>query len=258
MIDTIKVSKKFSEYVLNYEPTNPRIKLKIDHIKRVASNSKIISENLNLSDEEKNLAIAIGFFHDIGRFEQVRIANTFSDRESKINHGEMSIKVLFENDFIREFIEDKKYDEIIKKSILNHNKPCIDDNLTNEEILFCKIIRDADKLDIFNTISQEEYSMESIFWYNNFDDYEISEKIIEEFNKKVAIDYSFIHTNSDIIAIFYAYIYDLYFPISKEIICKNNYLEKFTQRVINTFPSQKIHDQTKDLLKKSLIFLQNK
>ena len=131
MIDTIKVSKKFSEYVLNYEPTNPRIKLKIDHIKRVASNSKIISENLNLSDEEKNLAIAIGFFHDIGRFEQVRIANTFSDRESKINHGEMSIKVLFENDFIREFIEDKKYDEIIKKSILNHNKPCIDDNLTN-------------------------------------------------------------------------------------------------------------------------------
>ena len=257
MIDIIKVSKKFDEYVLNYDPTNPRIKLKIDHIKRVASNSKIISENLKLSEDQKNLAIAIGFFHDIGRFEQVRIANTFSDKESKINHGEMSVTVLFENNFIREFIEDKKYDEIIKKAILNHNKPIIDTNLTDEENLFCKIIRDADKIDIFYTISQEKYSMESIFWYQNFDNYEISEKIIEEFNKKITIDYSLIHTNSDVIAIFYAYLYDLYFSISKDIIKNNKYLEKFTQRVINTFSSPKVQKQTKELLTKALLYLQD-
>ena len=258
MIDIVKIAKKFDEYVSNYDPTHPRIKLKIDHIKRVASNSKIIAENLNLTEEETNLAIAIGFFHDIGRFEQVRIANTFSDRDSKINHGEMSVKVLFENNYIREFIEDNKYDEIIKKAVLNHNKSEIENNLSDDELLFSKIIRDADKLDIFYTISDEQYSMESIFWYPNFDSTEISQKIIDEFNKKITINYSLIHTNGDVVPVFYAYVYDLYFPISKEIISKNQYLEKFTQRVLKTFSSQKIHEQTKELLKTAQIFLVQK
>ena len=83
MIDIQNIANKFEEYVSNYDANNERIKLKIEHIKRVASNSKIIAHNLNLTDEQNNLAIAIGFFHDIGRFEQVRIANTFSDSDSR-------------------------------------------------------------------------------------------------------------------------------------------------------------------------------
>ncbi|MBR1540580.1 MAG: HD domain-containing protein [Clostridia bacterium] len=255
MIDIQNIATKFNEYVTNYDPNNERIKLKIDHIKRVASNSKVIAENLKLNEEQVNLAIAIGFFHDIGRFEQVRIADTFSDRDSGINHGEMGVKVLFEKNFIREFIEDSRYDEIIKKAILNHNRAAIEDGLSDEELLFCKIIRDADKLDIFYTISKEEYSMESIFWYPEFDNEEISPRILEEFYKGVSIDYSLIHTNGDVIAIFYAYLYDLYFPISKGIIYQKHYLEDFAERVIKTFPSPKIHEQTYELLKVANTYL---
>ena len=255
MIDIQNISKKFNQYVSHYDPTNERIKLKIDHIKRVASNSKIIAQNLKLSEEQTKLAIAIGFFHDIGRFEQVIIADTFSDKKSGINHGEMGAKVLFENNFIREFIEDSQYDEIIKKAILNHNKPSIENGLTDEELLFSKIIRDADKLDIFYTISKEEYSMESIFWYPEFDTPEISEEIMNEFHKGISINYSLINTNGDVISIFYAYLYDLYFQISKDIIYKNKYLETFTERVIKTFPSQKIHEQTTELLNSAIQYL---
>lgn len=258
MIDVQRVSKKFDEYVSNYNPENGRVKLKIDHIKRVAKNSEKIAKALNLNEEQTNLAIAIGYFHDIGRFEQVRIADTFSDRDSHINHGEMGVKILFENNLIRDFIPDNKYDEIIKKAVLNHNKPAIESGLPEETLLFCKIIRDADKLDIFYTITQEEYTMKSIFWYPNFDSQEISNEIISDFEKEIPINYSKIKSNADVIVAFYAYIYDLNFPISKKIVYENKYLDKFTDRIYRTFPSKKVCEQTKHILELSNEYLSRK
>ena len=49
---------------------------------------------------------------------------------------------------IRKYIENDKYDEIIRKAIKNHNKFEIEKRLTEKELIFAKIIRDADKIDI--------------------------------------------------------------------------------------------------------------
>jgi len=248
MINIDIVKKQFLNYVSNYNPNNERIKLKIEHIQRVAKNCELVAQNLNLSKNEINLAIAIGYFHDLGRFEQVRIANTFSDKESKINHGEMSVKVLFENNLIRKMIPESDYDEIIKKAVLNHNRFKIEDGLTEKELLFSKIIRDADKLDIFYSISCPEYSMESIFWYDNWDIEKISDIMMNDFEKNHYSNYSKITNNADVITIFYSYVYDLYFPISLKVIYENKYLDKFSERVYSKFPSTTIHEQTKKLL----------
>lgn len=51
--------------------------------------------------------------HDIGRFEQARKYNTFVDNLSK-NHAKLGIDVLFKKGFIRNFIQDEKYDRIIE------------------------------------------------------------------------------------------------------------------------------------------------
>ena len=48
MINIEKIENVFNKYTSNYNSQNERIKLKIDHIKRVANNSKIIAQNLNL------------------------------------------------------------------------------------------------------------------------------------------------------------------------------------------------------------------
>lgn len=138
MIDTNKLEIEFKKYVENYDPMNERIKLKIDHIIRVAKNCELIAKDLNLSDEYIKLAIAIGYFHDIGRFEQVKLYDTFSDKESKVDHGEMSVKVLFEDGLIKNFFEDTKYDNIIKKSILNHNKAHIEERFNWRWIIIFK------------------------------------------------------------------------------------------------------------------------
>lgn len=258
MINIEKIIKKFDEYVSNYSPNNERIKLKIEHIKRVSTNCEIIAKNLQLSQDDINLAIAIGYFHDIGRFEQVRIANTFSDRDSKINHGEYSVKILFENNFIREFIEDTKYDDIIKIAVLNHNKAHIDNNLSEKELLFSKIIRDADKLDIYNTITLEEYSNETIFWYDDFNCNEINEEMLNDFIHEHFCYYSKVKNNADVSLCFFAYIFDLNFSISYQIISEQKYLEQFTERAKKAFNSSKINKQLDYILQECNSYLRTK
>ena len=247
MIDIKIIKQQFQKYVSNYDPKSERIKLKISHIVRVANNCKLLAQNLNLTEEEVSLAEAIGYFHDIGRFEQVRIANTFSDRDSKINHGEYGAKILFEDGLIRNFIKDNKYDKIVKTAIINHNRPKIESNISEKEMLFSKIIRDADKLDILYVLTFEDFP--AIFWYDDFDCEKISDSILEEFKNKSGITYNNIKNNADQILIFYAYIYDLNFKYTLDTLKENKHLDIFTKKVLEIFSSDTVHKQMKEVEK---------
>ena len=66
---------------------------------------------------------------------------------------------MFQNNLIRKFIDDDKYDEIISKAIYNHNKYKIQEGLNEIELLQCKIIRDADKLDNFRVKEKDNFKV---------------------------------------------------------------------------------------------------
>ena len=245
MIDIENAKKVFDEYVSNYDPTVGRIKLKIEHIKRVAENIKNIALEQDLDSEQIKLAEIIGLLHDIGRFEQVRLYDTFSDKIS-VNHGEYGVKVLFEDGLINKFNLNEKEKEIVKLAILNHNRDKIQEGLDDEQLLYAKMIRDADKLDIYYTMCK--YDFKDTFWYPDFDCEEISDLIMNEFKNDKKVNYADIKNNADVIVIFYAYVYDLYFETTNNILKEKNYLEKFTEKVCKNFKSEKIHTQVKEIL----------
>lgn len=247
MIDIVNAKKEFKKYVSNYNPENPRIALKISHIERVAERSKEIAENLQLPTEEIELAELIGLFHDLGRFEQVRIADTFSDRDSGINHGEYSVKALFDNNYIRNYLKDDKYDNIIKKAILNHNRANIEQGLSEKELLFAKIIRDADKLDIFYTINIDSFP--AIFWYKDFSCEKIGDTVMNQFKQFHLINYPDIKNNADMILAFYAYVYDLNFESSLKYLAEHKYLNTFAERVKENFSSPIVSEQIDEVVK---------
>lgn len=246
MIDIENAKKVFIKYVQNYDINNGRIRLKMEHILHVADNCKMLAMNLNLKDEYVKLAELIGIFHDIGRFEQARIYDTFSDRDSGVDHAAYSLKVLYEDNLISEFIDTNKYDDIIKTAVFNHNKAKIDEDVVGDALLFSKIIRDADKLDIYRVINED--AMIDIFWYKNFENLSISEELMEKFIKDRFVNYKDIKNNADQILAFYSYMYDFNFPYCLKIIKEKNYLEKFYERVKETFKSDKITNDTKIVL----------
>ena len=87
------IKKTFQEYTDRYDSANPKIKLKIDHTYRVANLCEQIAQSLELSAAEVDLAWLSGMLHDVGRFEQLRRYNTFSDAQS-IDHARFAVELL--------------------------------------------------------------------------------------------------------------------------------------------------------------------
>lgn len=227
MIDINKAKKTFDEYVKNYNPKDPKIMLKINHIKRVANNSKDLANKLNLSKEDIDLAELIGLLHDIGRFEQIKIYNTFNDVKS-INHAQLGVKILFDNGLIRNFIEDTSYDNIIKKAILNHNKDKIEEGLSNQELLHAQIIRDSDKTDIFNVLNIED--AETCYETKDMSKEIVTSEIYREFMEKHSIDYKNRRSAADIAIGHFAYVFDYNFKIGLEILDNKGYLDRLYKK----------------------------
>lgn len=100
MIDINTSIEEFKKYSNKYDMTNKNIERKYYHSFRVMHESKYIAENLNLSQEQIDLATLIGLLHDIARFEQMKKYGTFNDVLS-VDHGDLGAKILSENNFIR-------------------------------------------------------------------------------------------------------------------------------------------------------------
>lgn len=245
MVDIQKVKEEFNKYVQNFDVADDKIKLKKEHIERVAILSKMIAQDLNLNDEQISLAEVIGYFHDIGRFKQVEEYDTFNDKVS-VNHAEYSIKVLFEDKLIEKFDIEEKYFDIIKKAVLNHNKDNIEEGLTDKEMLFAKIIRDADKLDIYYVICN--YELESVFWFDKFDVEKINDKVMREFKEEHKLNYNDIKNNADQILAFYAFAFDFNFDISKRYLKGKGYLDYFAKRLETGFSSDAVKIKLKEIL----------
>ena len=128
MIDIIKAEKVFKEYLKEYDIESEKVALKVTHTYGVVKASEYLAKELNLNEEDTNLSRLIALLHDIGRFEQSKANNDVYDNADSMlfDHAVYGCKVLFEDNMIRKFIDEDKYDNIIYKAILNHNRIEID------------------------------------------------------------------------------------------------------------------------------------
>lgn len=252
-IDIKKAKEAFKEYVKKYNPKDEKIKLKISHIERVSQIARKIAIQQKLGEEDIELAELIGLLHDLGRFEQARVYNTFVDKDS-INHGEYGVKILFENGLIRNFIETDEFDEIIKLSIINHNRLKIQDGLTERQNLHARIIRDADKTDIFYVLTIED--KKAIWEKADLSNDIITDEIYREFTQDMAIDYKNRETSADILVSHFAYVYDFNFKESLKLIKENGYLEKLYKRF--TFKDKKTMERYNEIYEIAKKYLEEK
>ena len=127
------------------------------------------------------------------------------------------------------FAWDEKYDEIIKKAILNHNRPRIEEGLSKRELMHAKIIRDADKLDIYYVLTIEK--LENSYGCKDMSKDEITDEIYREFMEDHMINYKNLKTNADMLVAHIAYIFDFYYNYSLKIVKQKGYIEQIEQKV---------------------------
>nr|WP_305132970.1 HD domain-containing protein [Thomasclavelia cocleata] len=201
------------------------------HTYHVAENAKKIAQELKLSKEDIELAELIGILHDIGRFEELKITKELNS--VKFDHAGHGSKMLFEEDMIRKFIEDSQYDNIIKKSIENHSRLEIEENLDERTLLHSKIIRDADKIDNYRVKKDEK--VEAIFpkRVNKIEDMEeskLSDKVYNTVLDKKCVDIHNRVTPLDFWVCILAFTFDLNFEVSYKIVKENDYINVLVDR----------------------------
>lgn len=197
------------------------------HSIRVMKISEEIARNIGMNEEEINLAKLIGLLHDVARFEQWKNFKTFNDKKSR-DHGDWGIEILWTDNYIRKFIEEDKYDKIIKYAIKNHNKYQIEEGLNETELLYSKIIRDADKIDIL-------YESVTEFWNDEKEKQQIeqsyiSKKVYEDFMNKKLINKNDRETRLDNVICQIAFIHGFNFKISMDMVKKEKYVEKILEK----------------------------
>ena len=214
----------FDEYVFNYDMSDPDINYKYHHSYRVMNVMELLATKLNMSKKDIYLAKVIGLLHDIGRFEQDKLYNSFKD--GKFDHGNYGLTVLKETNFLNKINIDKSDYEVVYKAIDNHNQFKINDGLTERELLFAKLIRDADKLDILYALGNIE--IKEIL---KQDDKEISIKLENDFFNNEIGNIKDIKSLNDGLVITFCYIYDINFKETYQIIYENNYYDKIYERI---------------------------
>lgn len=253
MINLQYSKKAFENYLNDYDRKNEKIKLKIIHTYGVMECSKKIAEDMRLPAEDCELAQIIGLLHDIGRFEQLKCYNSFEPET--MDHAAFGVKILFEERLIRRFVEEDKWDEIIKRAIGHHSDYCLKEITNERELMHAQIIRDADKLD--NCRVKLETAIETLLGVTaeQVGMSEITPEVMQQFKNHKSILLKTRKTKMDYWISYLAYFYDINYDVTYENIRDNRYVDKLIGRI--PYTNQKTRRQMEQIRNEMNLYIQN-
>jgi putative nucleotidyltransferase with HDIG domain len=253
IIDQIKlteVKKWFTDYVHTFKFVDQGIQQNIDlkegHTMRVCNEILNIGTQLGLNGDELRLAEIIALLHDIGRFEQISRYQTFMDSKS-VDHADLGIKILKHFKVLKPF--DDSIKELVFCAVKYHSKPSLRVVENENCMFFSKLIRDADKLDILNLVT--EYYHKKGGGKNGAivlelpDTPGISEDVYRNLMKKSIVNIKHVNNLNDFKLLQAGWIFDINFQPTLDCIRKRRYIEMIRE----VLPESKETDEIFDLLK---------
>ena len=240
IIDRNRARAAFDTYVAAYDAANPRIALKVEHTLRVMELCERIARETGFTPAGVDLAWLCGMLHDIGRFEQLRRWDTFSDSAST-SHAALGVEVLFGNEdhgsgtgatgIIHRFIDSNdELEEVIRAAVGFHSDYRLPEDLDVRTRALCDVVRDADKLDILRVASTD--TVETVL--NATEDEllvsAVSPAIEDAFFEHRTACYSERITPVDYLVNLACFAYELVYPASLEIADEQEYLYRALER----------------------------
>lgn len=244
--DYLYFQEFFKGYVKRFYSSDKNIQenivLKEEHTYRVLEAMEKITESLELDKNSCLIAKITALFHDIGRFEQFTKYQTFSDAVSE-NHAELSIKVLEAEKVIDILSMEEK--ELIVKAVRYHNRHKLPIDESDRCIMFSKLVRDADKIDIFKVLTDYYEVLDEdpnpALEHNLSKDETYSLQIVEDIVNFKNSNKALVKTRYDMRLFVLTWIFDINYNISIEIIKEKNYIDK----IFKVLPDNEDMDKVK-------------
>lgn len=236
-MDIQYAKEQFERYLDRYDRENDKVKLKIIHTYGVVECSRQITERMGLKKEDQELAQIIALLHDIGRFEQLKRFDSFEP--TTMDHAAFGVQILFDENMIREFVTDHRWDDIIRTAIARHSDFKLDGIKDERELLHARIIRDADKLD--NCRVKLEDSVETILGVSakEVGMTKITPEVLEQIMRKESVLSSTRRTKMDYWVSYLAYFFDINFKETMSIIWEKRYVQRIIEKIPYAEPETK-------------------
>jgi hypothetical protein len=244
-----KLKTWFDNFVAGFygsdDYVNANIKMKEDHSGRVCAEMLYLAGELKLDENQRLLAETIALLHDVGRFPQFLKYRTYNDPRST-NHALLALDVLKKENILAPFSADER--KIIETAIRLHGDKTLPDNLTGDTLLLSKMIRDADKLDIYFVITsrytRHREDPENFKLEIEFPDLpRCSPHVIDSLMTGERIDYKTLKTWNDMKLCILGWVYDVNFVPTLKRIHERKCLENILEFLPDTEEVRKVRDK---------------
>ncbi|MCF7936430.1 MAG: HD domain-containing protein [Synergistales bacterium] len=201
---------------------HPMMELKRKHSYRVAGFARRIAEGLEWEPRLRQLATAVGLLHDVGRFPQYATWQTFLDRKS-VDHGEEGYRALTKGFPFGELCPEEK--EELLAAVRYHNKKSLPDDLPEAYLPLARLIRDADKLDVFEVVGVHIDAGTIGELLPGIDrEGPVSPAVADEVRATGQASYDNVSSLRDFLTVQLTWVYDLNYPPSFGILSERNSL----------------------------------
>jgi hypothetical protein len=231
----------FEEYADTFHngvPDHDRnIDLKIEHTRRVCAEILDIGKSLYLDMKDLRLAEVIALFHDLGRFEQYDRYGTFVDLKSE-DHAALGVEIITRTGILGGI--DRNTQGLIKRAVGYHNWRRLPNNETEDCLFFTKLLRDADKIDILRVVTDyyrnNDGTKNGSIELDLPDAPEVSEEVCADVQAGRIVKTVSLRTLNDFKLLQMAWVYDVNFPRTFQLIRDRGYLEA----IRNTLPQTQV------------------
>ena len=209
------------------EFVNANLKLKQEHSHRTRREMEYICGELGLDEGHRSIAETIALFHDIGRFEQFVRYRTYIDLRS-VDHCLLGLDVLRRLKVLEDL--EPAETQLIEKAIEYHGRKELPKDLDAYSLLFAKLIRDADKLDIFHIVTDNYGRYKSnpeqfLLELELPDEPGYSPHVVEAVLNEKTTDYTKLRTLNDMKLLQLGWVYDVNFVATLKRIRQRKFLE---------------------------------
>lgn len=223
------------QFVTDDEEVMQGIRIKTIHTGYVTSIAIELAKHLQLNKHDTELAEVMGLFHDVGRFRQYSIYKTFNDAQSE-DHADLGLKVLAEEmPYMADLTPEDA--ELVRFAIKNHNKKEIEPTDDKRKLFFARLLRDADKLDIYRVLAPfltPDGADKAPKFVKSDASQLVSEDFVADFAAGRQADYHRLRTHGDRKLVRLMWVYDINFAWTLKKMVERGYVDT----IIRYLPEQ--------------------
>jgi hypothetical protein len=243
-VDLEKAREGFDRYTRSFDLSVPMIQLKYRHSYDVMKIGEKLTAALAWPKDRAQVGIAACLLHDAGRFSQYRDFGTYYDGAS-VDHGERGYQELLaafsKADLFGDGL-DREAQGAVLEAVRWHNKKALPETgaITPEVMPFCRLARDADKLDVCTLVLRrmDEGTVGELLPRHKIDA-PLSAVLLDEVEEGWRGSYKNASSLLDFLLIQLTWVLDVNFAPSLEILEKSGVLARIRSR----FPQDDVRIQ---------------